>query len=410
VSATGQTAHLYWIEPTDTLSGTTGLSRTLTLTPTNGLYTLTLPAATNRNGAQPGDTSYQIGGQPFILVERDTLPPRTEIQPLPPSSPPTFLVQWPGEDPGSGIAGYDVYVSEDDGPLTLWLANTPLSEARYSGQVDHRYSFAVRARDGAGNEAALPAHPQATTLLVSGPTLAGVVLSPGGRPVANASVSVTGPNTEENLAANQEGKWLPLPLLPGGYEIQASAPGYGSWPAPQRLEMTEASTTITMTLAPPANAVSSGDFEGDQVWNVWEWAGQVNLSIDAFDGQAAARLGDGRGESTVCPDGRPGQFWALHQPVTIPADPAPFLSFLYKISPLQASPDTAWLEVALLIEGQAYYLAAPGELEPASAWTFAAHDLSAWSGQAATVQFQVLRCSEQPFSVSLDRVSVGSEN
>lgn len=162
-----------------------------------------------------------------------------------------------------------------------------------------------------------------------------------------------------------------------------------------------------MTLAPPTNTVTSGDFEGDQVWNVWEWAGQVNLSIDAFDGQAAARLGDGTGEPASCPDGRPGQLWALRQPVTIPPDPAPFLSFLYKISPPQASPDAASLEVALLIEGQAYYLAAPGELEPASAWTFAAHDLSAWAGQAATVQFQLIRCGEGAFSVSLDRVSVG---
>lgn len=408
VSATGQTAHLYWVEPTETLSGTVGFSRTLTLTPTNGLYTLALPAATNRNGAQPGDTTYQIGGQPFILVERDTLPPQTEIQPLPPSSPPTFLVQWRGEDLGSGIAGYDVYVSEDDGPLTLWLANTASSEARYSGQVDHRYSFAVRARDQGGNEAPPPAQPETTTLIVSGPTLAGVVLGPDGKPVANASVAVTGPNTQEKLAANQDGKWLPLPLLPGDYELQASAPGYGSWPALQRIKMTGASTTITVTLASPLNAVTSGDFEGDQVWNVWEWAGQVNLSIDAFDGQAAARLGDGTGEPISCPDGQAGQLWALRQPVKIPPDPAPFLSFLYKISPPQASPDTAWLEVALLIEGQTYYLAAPGEVEPASEWAFAAYDLSTWPGQAATVQFQVIRCSGQPFSVSLDRVSVGS--
>lgn len=407
VSATGQAAQLYWVEPTETLSGTSGLSRTLTLTPTNGLYTLTPPPATNRNGAQPGDTTYQIGGQPFILVERDTLPPRTEIQPLPPSSPPTFLIKWRGQDPGSGIAGYDIYVGEDDEPLKLWLADTPFSEAKYIGRVNHRYSFAVHARDRAGNEEPLPAHPQASTQIVSGPTLAGIVLGPDGTPVANARVTLNGSNIQENLATNQEGLWPPIPLLPGDYELQASAPGYGSWPAAQRMKMAGASMNITMTLAPPTNTIASGDFEGDQVWNGWEWAGQVNLSIDAFDGQAAARLGDGAGDPTVCPNGRPGQLWALRQTVTIPSTPTPVLSFLYKTSNYQASPHDAWLEVALLIEGQPYYLAAPGELPASSAWTFAAQDLSTWRSQKATVQFQVIRCSEQPFSVSLDRVSLG---
>lgn len=407
LSATGETAQLYWVEPSETLSGTTGLSRTLTMTPTNGAYTLTLPAATNRNGAQPGDSTYQIGGQPFIVVERDTRPPRTTIQPLPPSSPPTFLVRWPGEDPGSGIASYDVYASQDGEPLKLWLASTPVTEAKYSGQINHRYSFAVAARDRAGNQEPLPSHPQASTQIVAGPALAGVVLDPGGQPVANARVTLAGPNTQEELTTNPEGQWPPFPLLPGDYELQASAPGYDSWPAPHRIKMADTAATITMTLAPPVNAIASGDFEGGGVWNVWDWAGQINLSIDAFDGQAAARLGEGTGDPATCPDGRPGQLWALRQPVTIPAGPTPFLSFWYKTSASPSSAGAAGLDVALLVDGQPIYLAAPGELAPAPTWNFASLDVSAWSGQTATVQFQVIRCGEQPFSVSLDRVSVG---
>ncbi|NJO00013.1 MAG: hypothetical protein HC875_40830, partial [Anaerolineales bacterium] len=163
ISATGDSARLFWIEPTPILSGTTGLSRTLTLTPTDGLYRLTLPRATNQNGTDSADPTFQIGGQPFILVERDILPPRTTLQPLPPSSPPTFLLRWQGDDPGSGIAAYDVYVSADGGPLELWLADTPANEAKFTGQINHSYGFAVRARDRAGNVEPLPAQPQVTT-------------------------------------------------------------------------------------------------------------------------------------------------------------------------------------------------------------------------------------------------------
>ena len=60
---------LHVAQPTETPSGTTGLSRTLTLTPTNDLYTLTLLSATNQNSVQPNDFSYQIGGPPLIVVE-----------------------------------------------------------------------------------------------------------------------------------------------------------------------------------------------------------------------------------------------------------------------------------------------------------------------------------------------------
>ena len=75
VSATGETAQLYWIELISSPLGTTGISRTLTLTPIGGVYTLTLPPATNQNSDPPSTTEYFIGGRPYLLVERDTLPP-----------------------------------------------------------------------------------------------------------------------------------------------------------------------------------------------------------------------------------------------------------------------------------------------------------------------------------------------
>jgi hypothetical protein len=407
LSATAGSAQLYWVEPTQTLSGTTGLSRTLTLTPTNGLYTFILPPATNQNGADPNDPTFQIGGPPFVLVERDTQPPHTQFQSLQPATPPSFLLQWQGQDPGSGISGYDVYVSEDDGPLKSWLSDTPFNEAKFNGRANHRYSFAVRARDRAGNEEPLPAHPQVTTQIVAGPETSGMVLGPAGEPVAKAGITLTGPHLREQLTTTPNGQWPPLPLLPGDYELRAVAPGYAAWPAPQRVSLTGLPATLTVTLAPPTNAITSGDFEGDQVWHVWEWEGQVNRSVDAFDGQFAARLGDGTGEPASCPTGQSGQLWALRQQVTIPNTPTSHLAFLYKISTFQPPTPDAWLAVSLLVNGQQHNLIPPGELAPASDWTLVSKDLSEWQGQTIGVQFQVVRCSEQPFSVGLDRVSIG---
>ena len=42
---------------------------------------------------------------------------------------------------GPGIAGYNVYVSDDGGPFTLWQSGTSATSATYTGQVDHTYGF-----------------------------------------------------------------------------------------------------------------------------------------------------------------------------------------------------------------------------------------------------------------------------
>ncbi|MCZ8191304.1 MAG: right-handed parallel beta-helix repeat-containing protein, partial [Microcystis sp. LE19-338.1B] len=54
-----------------------------------------------------------------------------------------FLVKWTGNDDenGSGIASFDVYVSENGGNFTLWLDNTTLTEASYRGQPGKSYAF-----------------------------------------------------------------------------------------------------------------------------------------------------------------------------------------------------------------------------------------------------------------------------
>ena len=49
------------------------------------------------------------------------------------------------------VAGYNIYVSVDGGPFSLWLNNTTATDATYSGQPGHSYAFFSLATDSSGN-------------------------------------------------------------------------------------------------------------------------------------------------------------------------------------------------------------------------------------------------------------------
>ena len=70
-----------------------------------------------------------------------------------------FLVSWAGSDDvnGSGIAFYDIYVSEDGGPFELWLGATTATQAIYPGRTGHTYAFYSLAYDGVGHREEAPA-------------------------------------------------------------------------------------------------------------------------------------------------------------------------------------------------------------------------------------------------------------
>ncbi|MCL5097556.1 MAG: hypothetical protein M1608_08520 [Candidatus Omnitrophica bacterium] len=91
-----------------------------------------------------------------------------------------FLVSWSGSDPGSGIAGYSVYVSADKGPWTLWQLDTTNNSHLYTGLPGHSYSFYSIARDYVGYVEGKTPHAEASTVVsadivpVIHPTLSGV--------------------------------------------------------------------------------------------------------------------------------------------------------------------------------------------------------------------------------------------
>jgi len=99
----------------------------------------------------------------------DDVAPTSQVEPLPESVTPWFPVRWSGRDQGrlgeaaSGVAWYDLYVSENDGPFVPWLRKTPLVGSTFIGRENTRYAFYSVATDGAGNVEETPALPDAVT-------------------------------------------------------------------------------------------------------------------------------------------------------------------------------------------------------------------------------------------------------
>jgi hypothetical protein len=101
----------------------------------------------------------------YSEVSNDQTPPSSQVLPLAANSGERIAVAWSGEDNarGGGVATYDLYVSEDDGPFLLWLAQTPASGAVYTGVQGHTYAFYSVATDLAGNVEVIPGAPDART-------------------------------------------------------------------------------------------------------------------------------------------------------------------------------------------------------------------------------------------------------
>jgi RHS repeat-associated protein len=95
----------------------------------------------------------------------DAVPPTSTVTPLPAFSPGSFTVNWSGQDDpgGSGINSFEVWVSDNGGPFTLWLDETTATSATFTGLDGHSYGFYSIAFDNAGNTQPIPAGAQATT-------------------------------------------------------------------------------------------------------------------------------------------------------------------------------------------------------------------------------------------------------
>jgi hypothetical protein len=134
------------------------------------------PIATNQ--VDPDDPSQGTDPKKEALVTLDVGPPSSRVHPLPAfTNFAATAVSWSGSDdadgtPGSGVASFDIFVSDNGGPFTLWLDDTTATSAVFPAQEGHTYAFYSVAKDNVGHVERTPAAAQASaTQDASGPQL-----------------------------------------------------------------------------------------------------------------------------------------------------------------------------------------------------------------------------------------------
>jgi RHS repeat-associated protein len=100
-----------------------------------------------------------------IVNTFETTPPASSVTALPAMTTSTsFNVAWSGSDGnGSGIASYNVLVSDNGGPFQPFLTDTTQTSATFTGQVGHTYRFFSIATSNIGLVQPTPTAAQATT-------------------------------------------------------------------------------------------------------------------------------------------------------------------------------------------------------------------------------------------------------
>ncbi|MBC8422924.1 hypothetical protein H8E07_02260, partial [bacterium] len=103
---------------------------------------------------------------PPVVNTIDAAGPTSQVETLPSTTTNEVVtIRWDGQDDpaGSGISGFDIYVSTDNGPFDLWLNNTTDTEAPFTGSEGHKYAFYSIATDNVGHRELAPAEPDART-------------------------------------------------------------------------------------------------------------------------------------------------------------------------------------------------------------------------------------------------------
>jgi len=75
----------------------------------------------------------------------------------------SFVVNWDGIDDKSGVAGYTIFVSEDDGDYETWIGLSKSTSATFTGKIGSSYKFKSVAVDEVGNAETIPSSPDAET-------------------------------------------------------------------------------------------------------------------------------------------------------------------------------------------------------------------------------------------------------
>jgi hypothetical protein len=121
------------------------------VTATDGVYRLSLPGATANLVSDSDD--YFIGGEPYLVIEEDTVAPsKAVVGPLPPTTdPPKVTINCSASDDAAGIWGYELETQRNGGAWENWgrIHSAPIVFS--DGEEGATYCFRVRAWDRAGN-------------------------------------------------------------------------------------------------------------------------------------------------------------------------------------------------------------------------------------------------------------------
>src|SRR6185436_1765244 len=105
----------------------------------------------------------------------DVTAPTSSASPLPATiRSTTFRVFWSGADNagGSGLATFDVFVSDNGGAFVPFLTGTTQTSELFTGVVGHTYGFKTVATDVQGNREATPVAAQTETTVAALPPFA----------------------------------------------------------------------------------------------------------------------------------------------------------------------------------------------------------------------------------------------
>ncbi|MFQ5594056.1 MAG: carboxypeptidase regulatory-like domain-containing protein [Anaerolineae bacterium] len=390
------------------------------VTPAGGSYAIPLPAATNDNWDQAGA---MIGGQPYILVETDTLTPTARVDPLSETSSPTFQVAWDLQDWGTGIAAYEIWYS-DGAPASpadwqLLTEDTAVSPVKarlqdsvsFAGQAGHTYYFAARAQDRAGNWSAL-GEPQAWTTIMENGVVAGRVFDIRRQPVASATVEVV---LEAGVVAtgttDVDGQFV-VQDVPFGqeYGVSATAEGYGSWPPVWKVTPTSTATPgVELDLPPFFNALVNGGFE-DGYLAGWVRGGNTLPLRSNFGRTGADRDRPKAALLGFRSDGAAPGDSTLSQMVDVSGE-SPALGFWYRVyqtSKVGEPPPNLFQVLLATGEGGDPRVLYTDRLSASEAWQYQWVDLGAFAGQEVKITFKLTQpAADLQTVVYLDNVALG---
>ena len=230
---------------------------------------------------------------------------------------------WSGQDDpnGSGIQGYNIFVSVDGGAFIPWLEDTAQTTSFYLGSAGHTYSFTSQAIDNVGNvevqrltadtqitvksavavaaPTGLSISPDTGSSSTDGVTDTGSVTLTGSLAAAGLTVDVFDATTKSDLGdATVTGTTfsLPLQLAVGVHQLRITAIDSSNNPSPPSTFTVDVITTppaapTNLAISPDTGVSSTDGLTDTGSLTLTGSLGAAGLTADVFDAITNVDLG-----------------------------------------------------------------------------------------------------------------------